>query len=100
RREVGGEPGGDGGADADHDDRAEVDQPEHAQTDDLAAEELPRAHRAEQDLHDPAALLLDHAHRDHHDLPEDEHEQHQHQHDRDARPGGLVAGVGPDRLHL
>jgi hypothetical protein len=42
-------------------DQEQLDQPEQADAEDLAGEQDPRRDRGEQQLHDPAGLLLDHA---------------------------------------
>ena len=66
------------------DDRGVLGQAGPADPDDLADEQLARRRRADQELHDPGALLGRHARRDPHPVDgqgdEDEHDEHGRQH--------------------
>src|SRR5699024_11998025 len=77
------------------DDQQHLGQSHQAQTDDLPGEQVPGAHHRQEDLHDPAALLLHHALADGLPQYQDEDVQQKYTHDGHHQPfvcpiGGLI----------
>jgi hypothetical protein len=78
------------GAQPDHGGQAELQQAHQADADHLAQHELPRPDRGEQDLDDPAGLLLDHALGHHLPIQQDRDVDQDADDERQRDPGTLV----------